>query len=170
MNIIFLDIDGVLNDSKTSEKCGYYRGISTKLLKNLFSLVSKTNSKIVLVSTWKQWWFKEPELKKNQDEFANYLDDRLASMHMSVYDKTDEDFFDRGRGVKRYISKIRRSGEEVNFIIIDDEMFDYRTEGLLGNFIKTDFYDGGLNELKTNIAIDVMLNKQLRHLRQISTK
>lgn len=164
MNIVFLDIDGVLNDSKTEEKCGVYRGISTKLLKNLFSVVSKTNSKIVLVSSWKKYWFKEPELKGNQDEFANYLDERLASMNMSIYDKIESNFLDRGRGIRRYLFKIKKTEEEINFVILDDEMFDYREHHLSGRLIRTNFKEGGLTELKAHMAIDLMLNQQLMHL------
>ena len=165
MNIIFLDIDGVLNDSKTTELCGFYKGISTKLLKNLFSLVSKTNSKIVLVSTWKKKWYKEPELKNKQDDFANYLDERFAEMNMCVYDKLIGHTFDRGVGIKMYVAALEDAGEEVNFIILDDELFDYREEHLMGSLIKTNYHEGGLNELKTNIAIDVMLNKQIHRLK-----
>ena len=53
---------------------------------------------------------------------------------------------------------------------MDDELFDYKEESLMGSLVKTDFYDGGLNDLKTNIAIDLMLNEQLRYLRLLCTK
>ena len=63
MNIIFLDVDGVLNSTnklievynKTKKQhSGYSYPFDEKCLENLKTLVNKTNSKIVISSTWRK--------------------------------------------------------------------------------------------------------------------
>ena len=53
MNVIFLDIDGVLNYSESESRNGLYLGIDSKRIKNLAKIVAATDAKIVLTSTWK---------------------------------------------------------------------------------------------------------------------
>ena len=78
INIIFLDIDGVLNSKQTLERCGPYIGIEDQKLELLKELIEKTKAYIVLTSTWKQFWHYNPLDKHKQDELANYLDAAFA--------------------------------------------------------------------------------------------
>ena len=57
MRIIFLDVDGVLNNSETTDRyCGWI-GIDTKLVFNLKTLYDKSNmeeeTKVVITSSWR---------------------------------------------------------------------------------------------------------------------
>ena len=155
-NIVFLDVDGVLNCKDTVDHCGPFKGIEDKKVALLKKIVESTNSRIVLVSSWKEWWYKEPELKNDQDFMATYLDMKLAKQGLTIVDKTDDyDAFDRGGGILKYIENLKRGGIcAINFIIIDDEMFDYEETNLVNNLVKTDFYDGGLSEKHVKEAID----------------
>ena len=58
IKVIFLDVDGVLNDQASNSKCGFYTGIDDKKVKRLRAIVEATNAKIVLVSSWKKHWEK----------------------------------------------------------------------------------------------------------------
>ena len=129
IKIIFLDIDGVLNDSTTTEKCGNYTGIDKYCLARLKNIVNLTGAKIVLISTWKEHWEKDKNRKHLQDELANYLDMKFAEKGLEIYDKIDDfdgEWITRGKNVMEYIKRENPS----NFVIIDDMSFDYAECGL----------------------------------------
>lgn len=136
MQIIFLDIDGVLNDSTTTEKCGGYAGIDNHCLERFKNIIDLTDAKIVLISTWKKHWEKDKNRKHRQDEFANYLDMKFAGKGLEVYDKVtnvDGEWITRGRNIAEYIKRVNPS----NFVIIDDMSFDYAECGLKPFHVKT---------------------------------
>ena len=64
--IVFLDVDGVLNSITTKDRCGPYVGIDDKKVSNLKDIIDATSAKIVLVSSWKEGWKKEPQHKKDK--------------------------------------------------------------------------------------------------------
>ena len=72
MKVIYLDIDGVLNSTFTTERLEGVVGIDDELLSNLKSIVDYTGAKIVLISSWKNGWEKND--KHLQNAFGNYLD------------------------------------------------------------------------------------------------
>ena len=160
LNIIFLDIDGVLNCITTKDTCGPYRGIEDIKVSLLKEIVDSSNAKIVLVSSWKEWWFKEDRLKKEQDDLANYLDEKLAKEGLSIYDKTEDyDSIKRGEGIIEYLYKLNRRGIDVNnYVILDDLMFDYKKTKLTKHLVQTSFLYGGLQKKHVKKAIEI-LNK-----------
>lgn len=136
IKIIFLDVDGVLNDSTTTERCGNHTGIEKYCLARLKNVVNLTGAKIVLISTWKEHWEKDKNRKYLQDEFANYLDVKFAEKELEVYDKTDDidgEWITRGKNIMEYIRRENPS----NFVIIDDMNFDYAECGLKPFHVKT---------------------------------
>ena len=155
IKIIFLDIDGVLNCRSTKDTCIKYVGIEDKKVSLLKEIVDRTDSKIVLVSSWKFRWYKESFLKDEQDELANYLDDKLSKQGLSIYDKTlDYDCLDRGEGTLEYIAHLKRKGIEVDsYVIIDDELFDYKKTKLTKRLIQTSYDKDGLNHRHVKKAI-----------------
>ena len=159
MKIIFLDVDGVLNCSSSKSSCGAYVGIDDSRLKLLRKIVDETGAKIVLVSTWKANWQKDPFKKSLQDSLANYLDRKFKKYGLFVSDKTPnregKKFLSRGQGI---VSYLLGSKTVDSFVILDDCVFDYDSCELTDNFVKTDFQKGGLNEKHTNLAINI-LNK-----------
>lgn len=155
LKIIFLDIDGVLNCSNTKDRCEAYVGIEDKKVELLKQIVDATKAKLVLVSTWRYTWFKEDYLKSKQDELANYLDAKLAKYGLSIYDKTDDEAIGRGQGIIEYLNN---QNEKVDsFIVIDDEMFDYKETKLTKNLIQTSYDKGGLQNKHISKAIDKLM-------------
>ena len=152
MKIIFLDIDGVLNCDTTVESCGNYLGIDNSKLKLLAEIVDKTKAKVVLTSTWKDKWFRGGGQKYKQDELANYLDTEFFRYGIIVYDKTTDDLFDRGLGIRRW----KAEKEVESFVILDDNVFDYKEQMLVSNLILTDGHKG-LTEDDVKRAINILM-------------
>ena len=164
INIIFLDIDGVLNCETTEERCGQYIGIEDQKLELLKQLVNQTKSYIVLTSSWKQFWYHNPAYKNKQDDLAVYLDKALAKYQMRIIAKTNDDFnpFKRGQGILNYLRFIK--GNEIrvnNYVIFDDLTFDYRQTNLTQHLVKTDSrYGLQINHIMK--AISLLKTKTLK--------
>ena len=145
MKVVFLDIDGVLNEEKSRSRCCGYLGIDDKKVENLAKIVEETNAKIILISTWKDDWRKT--YKAHQGMMANYLDKKLKKQGLVVLDKTkniDKNgfHFSRGEGILQYLA----DNKVEKFVILDDYQFDYDSCGLSDYYIKTDAYNGALTE------------------------
>ena len=155
---IFLDVDGVLNCRTTKDHCGHYTGIEDEKVKHLKELVDITGAKIVLVSTWKEWWYKNPKLKDKQDDMATYLDEKLAKQGLTIYDKTNDEYcLSRGDAILEYIRAFKRKGNNLDkFVILDDELFDYLPTKLTKNLVRTSFENGGLRSKHIRKAVDIL--------------
>lgn len=146
MKIIFLDIDGVLNEEKSRSRCCGYKGIDDKKVENLAKIVKATGAKIVLVSTWKDDWCKTD--KSRQGIMANYLDKKLKKQGLASFDKTESldkvngFHLSRGEGILEYLS----AHKATKYVILDDYQFDYDSCGLTDYYVKTDNRNGGLTE------------------------
>lgn len=162
MNIIFLDVDGVLNCHFTKDQCGRYIGIDDEKVILLKELIDETNAVVVLVSSWKEYWYKEKRLKRAQDKSANYLDEKLKKQGITIFDKTeDSNCFFRGEGIVSYLENLSKKGIVVNnFIILDDEVWDYKEMKLTPNFVQTSFYQNGLEKKHIKKAIIKMKGNQ----------
>lgn len=75
MNLIFLDVDGVLNSSRKLREVwelthkphsGVNYPFDERCMNNLKLLVEKTNSKIVVTSTWRKY---EENMKKIETDY-----------------------------------------------------------------------------------------------------
>ena len=156
MKVIFLDIDGVLNEEKSRSRCCGYKGIDDKKVENLAKIVKSTGAKIVLISTWKDDWRKTD--KARQGMMANYLDKKLKKQGLVVLDKTESVdkasgfHLSRGEGILQYLS----THTVEKHVILDDYQFDYDSCGLTGNYVKTDSKDGGLTEELSQKAIKIL--------------
>lgn len=121
MKIVFLDVDGVLNNKRYIEKCYRRNGhkpmsmyctpFDPYNLKNLAKIVRKTDAKIVLTSTWRL-----------DDKHMAVLRARLAEYGLQIHDTTDS-FIESGRA-NQIIEWLRNHKYIENYIIIDDECFD----------------------------------------------
>ena len=67
MIYLFLDIDGVLNNYDTTERCQGFIGIDPDKVKLLKHIIDVTHAEIILTSTWKYEW--EP-IDKTKNEYA----------------------------------------------------------------------------------------------------
>lgn len=155
MKVVFLDIDGVLNEEKSRSRCCGYLGIDDKKVENLALIIKKTNAAIVLISTWKDDWRKTD--KFHQGMMANYLDKKLKKQGLVILDKTkniDKNgfHFSRGEGILQYLA----DNKVEKYVILDDYQFDYDSCGLSDYYIKTDAYNGGLTKELVGRAIQIL--------------
>lgn len=156
MKVIFLDIDGVLNNafskSKSATGC---KGIDDDKLNLLKQIVDGTGAKIVLTSTWKVDWYRGEYDDLPSD--GRYMVDKFKEVGLYIFDKTDDvSWSARGKGVLKYLTKFNIE----QFCIIDDEMFDFVDCELTPHLVKTVFYslNGGLNEEHVTQAINILNN------------
>lgn len=156
MKIIFLDIDGVLNDASSCERTPMgFLGIDGEKVKRLAKIVDATCAQIVLVSTWKEEW--EPggaEVQWSRD--AIYMVDMLAQEGLSLLDKTIDRISDRGNGISKWLSV---HPDVKNFVILDDVAFeDYKSHLLMPHLVETNFGDGGLKDEHVTKAIQILMD------------
>ncbi len=160
MKVIFLDVDGVLNYRYSTSKCQGCIGIDSDKVKRLRRIVEATGAKIVLTSTWKMYWIRDPLLKDEQSESGNYLDRKLSRERLFILDKTTEDRLSkRGEGIYDYL----RKHYVESWVVLDDEIFDdYEDYGIMPRLVKTSFYDdnGGLQDEHMELAIELLNTKQ----------
>ena len=136
MNIIFLDIDGVLNSHRKLKEVydrthrphsGYNYPFDEICLSNLKFLVETTDSKIVITSTWR----KDQE---GRNKIIEALKEYELDHHIIGY--TPILHTSRGKEIKEYLSTLE---EQPNFIILDD---DTDMEDLKDYLIKTNIQVG----------------------------
>lgn len=153
IKIIFLDIDGVLNNKHSKSRCCGFIGIDNDKVKRLKQIVDATGAKIVLCSSWKDDW--EPVDKECQPAESDYLDRKLKREGLRIIDKTKDLYWNRGEGIVNWINE---HGVE-NFVILDDEAFDYGRYDLNRYHVETcfDSESGGLQDEHVEKAI-LLLN------------
>lgn len=115
--IIFLDIDGVLNQLQPN----YY--LDNRCIKNLAELCEKLSAQIVLTSSWRLGYLNMgictpqiEELKKRFNEYGIFIKGRTGNLH----NRTEE--------VKEYLAKY----EIKEFLILDDDKTEF-VGGILPN-------------------------------------
>lgn len=140
MRVIFLDIDGVLNNAKSKEESLTFPCVDDGNLQHLKHVIEETNASIVLTSTWKEDY-------QEDDAVRHFLDDNLP-----ICDITDDKILNRGKGILAYLSA-RRDVE--SFVILDDEAFDFEDCGLMDHWVKTSF-GCGLTEEDAKKAIRIL--------------
>ena len=148
MNIVFLDVDGVLNSHNKLEEVYYKTGkphsginypFDEKCLKNLKTLVEETNSKIVITSTWRE---KEDHMKVLLNVLKEYDLDKTVIGYTPILYKTREE------EIIEYLNSLNIN---VNYVIIDN-VRDMKT--LNNNLVVTSVKTGFTKEnLKTAIKI-----------------
>ena len=154
VKIIFLDIDqdGVLNNEHSKSRCCGFVGIDNDKVKRLKRIVDTTGAKIVLCSSWKEDW--EPVDKDCQPEMGNYIDRKLKREGLRIIDKTMDLYLNRGEGIINWAN----SHAVKDFVILDDETFDYAAHGLIPRHVETcfDSENGGLQDEHVEKAIQIL--------------
>lgn len=144
-NVIFLDIDGVLNSNfwNESHQMEISDGtlIDQKNIELLAELVNKTGAKIVLHSGWRMWFDANLKpLRKESERLVNMLDD----VGLSIYDVTPDLTTEEIRRSKKFslvkadeiILWLKLHEEVTEWIVIDD--LDLHNELIGSHQIKTD--------------------------------
>ena len=173
VNVIFLDCDGVLNDMNTKHRIKGVVGFDRRKIQKLKEIIDATDAKIVLSSTWKADW-KRPEDKSGQTVYGDYLEEQLARERISIFDKTEDEGENRGEGILRWLDAYSRKNPcaLIRFIVIDDELYDFKETGLVDKLLKTQFYSstkGGLMRNHIPVAIE-MLEHQVPYSRNIKLR
>ena len=143
MNIIFLDIDGVLNGYNRWNTLGWdivckfnserlrnwYReltdpcGVHEKKVKLLAKIVHRTGAKVVMSSTWRHSYWKFVNGETDSIDDVKKLASLLNKYNIEVIDITPKS--PKGRREDEIIAWLSRHEDEVdNFVILDDENFD----------------------------------------------
>ena len=136
MNVIFLDIDGVLNGynprvdlfwsvlRKLHIKniiCIFYDRMGIRFFKLILLkiLIRKTNAKIVLSSSLRRQW-KLPY--KQCGSTIKSLKRKCKILNINIFDITPKLYgFDRGDEIKEWL----KTNNVKNFVIFDDELFNF---------------------------------------------
>ena len=115
--VIFLDIDGVLNQLQ-----GRY-SLDKNCIKNLALICNSLNGKIVLTSSWRLGYTNlgkcSPQIEKLKEYFDTY-DINIVGRTVDLNDRTKE--------IEAYINKY----EIKKYIILDDDKSEFKS-GLLKN-------------------------------------
>ena len=158
VTILFLDIDGVLNCSTTGYSPLGVRDIDDDKLCLLKGIIDQTKAKILLISSWKDGWYRDPKKKSLQSDTANYLDERFAQHGLKIFGKVpDVDFGGRGKSIQEYLRRARAKGFDIaHFAILDDHADDYSKMKLSEHLVKTSFLKGGLTHAKAEKVIALL--------------
>ena len=140
MKVIFLDIDGVLNNARSNEESITFPCIDDVNLQHLKHIIDETNASIVLTSSWKEDY-------QDNDAIRSFINEKVP-----VFDTTDDNILNRGKGILEYLSAHR---DVESLVILDDEAFDFEECGLMDHWIKTS-YGCGLTEMDAERAIRIL--------------
>ena len=120
MNIIFLDVDGVLNSqnklieiyNKTGRPhSGTDYPFDEKCLENLKKLVKETGAKIVITSTWRKY---EENMKVLLNKLKEYnLDKEIIGYTPVLYTRRENEIIE-------YLNNLNNLNNNINYVIIDD--------------------------------------------------
>ncbi len=164
MKVIFLDIDGVLNDSNTFKWCKtiYDRigirpvEIDEEKVMHLKEIVDATDAKIVMSSSWRIFCKKEDGKIVPRDKKMEELMKILNKYDLEIYDVTPR----CGSGVRQdEIIEWLIENKPEDYIVIDDDIEDLNDFLIDEKLVKTSFYtnkeygDSGLCERYVNDAI-----------------
>lgn len=163
MNIIFLDVDGVLNSTAYYE---HNKKIGRKVLEiadyhlqKLAEIYHTCDAKIVLSSTWR-------ELDDSDNDTCSamyqYLVDELARYDMKIMSKTPLINNNRPLEIKTWLDN-RVDKDEIRFVSLDDDFSKdkYDAYGIGDCLVKTKFFcrelsEGGLQQEHVDKAIGIL--------------
>lgn len=154
MNYIFLDIDGVLNNKRHYKKqhkkyggrfCCENMPFNPRSIKNLRKIIDKTNSKIVLSSSWRRI-----------EKCMTVLKARLIEYGIKIYSITP--FIDgcRGKEILKWCEENLKENDKI--LIIDDNLYDIKEYFETNEIVKIN-YEYGLDSFKTYESIKKLRRK-----------
>lgn len=150
MKVIFLDVDGVLNvmsDSYRTFMKPYGEHIEPWLVQRLNYIVEKTDSKIVISSSWKSCM--DDLEKQMKDQGFKYWDNVIGRTPFSgEMNETGEESGYRGLQINEWL-KIHNFFDIESFVVIEDEIDD-----VCGN---------RCNVISRESVVEVDMNEGLTH-------
>lgn len=156
-SVIFLDIDGVLNNENTIEKTpAGYTGIDDLLLENLKCVIERTGAKIVLSSSWKEEWDHNPEKMSAEGQ---YLENKLGSKKISIVGKIEDiegNSIYRAASIERYL---RNNKSIKSYLVIDDEEFDFAEHTDIASHLLMTNWEIGFQYAQIDRAVEILDTK-----------
>lgn len=172
MNIVFLDVDGVLVHSKYKNK--NTSNIDIQKVKMLKRICKKGNAKVVISSSWRgtktytprDYYVLQRILGKYKIEVIDdlpYIDvefENINDVSSLVCDTTLEELpeckfkFNTGRGAE--VKKWLLEHNVDNFVILDDENWDWDVYGYTDNWVQPSWFEGGLQKEHVTKAIKIL--------------
>ena len=150
MKVTFLDIDGVLNSFKyDSERKPNEGNIDESRLAMLCEITVRTGGKIVLSTSWRNHWSKNPD---ERDQIGKDLDELFQKHGLKIFDKTPTSSDnDRSKEIRQWLAE----NPVESFVILDDIAWGW---GDLDPFVvKTNYRIGrGLEQKHVDAAIKVL--------------
>lgn len=164
MNIIFLDIDGVLNsmayfklNKKTKESL--FNDISDFHLQKLAEIYHKCDAHIVLSSTWREL---DDEYNVTCYQMWQYLVESLGKYGMKIMSKTPVIDQNRPLEIKTWLDS-RIDKDKIKFVSLDDDFNreSYDKYGIGDCLVHTKFFcntleEGGLQQEHVDMAIKIL--------------
>lgn len=165
MNIIFLDVDGVLNSEISIERTGEY--IDPATVEILGQIVEKAGAALVLTSSWRGGWSPDAD---QLGEDGRILVEALAKQGLQIYDKTPFLHISNmsGRSLE-LLYWLRKHGHQVeHFVILDDVDFHWERFLLDPFWVRTNEENLGLTKSHVDQAVAILSKKRdplmrLRH-------
>lgn len=136
-NIIFLDVDGVLNSMAYLKGKDIGEEIDMRAAKHLAKIYKECDCRIVLSSSWRELRSSETE---GPHSMYKYLENCLGKYRMEIVDVTPVIMSNRPEEIAAWL---KENGNKVkNFISLDDDFDEkhYRNFGLGGHLVRTEFY------------------------------
>ena len=118
MKVIFLDVDGVLNNRHTRVTTSDgWCFVDDHLVAQLKRLLNLSGARLVLSSTWREGWHQEDE-SKNDISFTE-LRDKFNQFGIEIFDRTGEMRMHRWQSIKEFFERPRKDVIE-HYVILDD--------------------------------------------------
>lgn len=150
MKVLFLDFDGVLNTEDYREVHGSSNaGIDKSKLPLLKKLIDSTDAKIVLSTSLRMYWDKNPD---KCDYYGKVINDIFSDYGLEVYDKTP--VLENEKREEEILQWIIDNPGVRKYVVIDDGFLSAKF--LRGHFVQTSDTDGGLQEEHINKAIEIL--------------
>lgn len=133
MKVIFLDVDGVLNNRHTRVTTSDgWCFVDDHLVARLKRLLDFSDAQLVLSSTWREGWYQEDE-SKNDISFTE-LRNKFNQFGIEIFDRTGEMRMHRWQSIQEYFEHPREDPIE-HYVIIDDwdDMGQYSDHLVLTN-------------------------------------
>lgn len=153
MNVIFLDVDGVLNDQdlifekyKTQE----LEISRDKLLLLKEIIISNDDTKVVLSSSWRIGLLRKNGKIVADTTYHKEFLELLKEYDIEIYDITPS-MMNRTEEIRYYLD----NNKDIDgYVVLDDDLVDDE------NQVRTDFFNGGLTEEYVTLAIDMLKRKK----------
>ena len=142
MDILFLDIDGVLNSTYYNDQLDVFKFYEIKKINLVKKIVEETNCKIVLTS-----------LRLNFQLYENEITDIFKNEGVLVYDTLQTPFTSKVEGINKWLNKHKFINQ---YVVLDDT--NYKQE-FHNHFIKVSSYYG-LTKNKAKTIIDYFKTSQ----------